>query len=198
RRGTNGDRSAVWASVAGGFATGGRSADTAAGFGSAALRPPGRAAASPRAHGPGGSPENPIAAGGGYRSGPRCPGAANGTSQPGELAREIRKQAFMLRALLSATRSAKQDDPWDLAGRVAQLESAHRSHYQQPDLLLVRRAYRIAEQMHRGQARKSGEPYITHPIEVSTILAELGVDTATIAAGLLHDTVEDTSYSLEA
>src|SRR5699024_8217735 len=98
----------------------------------------------------------------------------------------------------SATRSAKQDDPWDLAGRVAQLESAHRSHYQQPDLLLVRRAYRIAEQMHRGQARKSGEPYITHPIEVSTILAELGVDTATIAAGLLHDTVEDTSYSLEA
>ncbi len=104
----------------------------------------------------------------------------------------------MLRALLSATRSAKQDDPWDLAGRVAQLEAAHRSHYQQPDLLLVRRAYRIAEQMHRGQARKSGEPYITHPIEVSTILAELGVDTATIAAGLLHDTVEDTSYSLEA
>src|SRR5690606_16537748 len=52
--------------------------------------------------------------------------------------------------------------------------------------------------MHRGQARKSGEPYITHPIAVSTILAKLGVDTATIAAGLLHDTVEDTSYSLEA
>ncbi|MFC3494293.1 RelA/SpoT family protein [Glycomyces rhizosphaerae] len=65
-------------------------------------------------------------------------------------------------------------------------------------MLLVRRAYRIAEQMHRGQARRSGEPYITHPIAVATILAELGVDTATIAAGLLHDTVEDTSYSLEA
>ncbi|THV38598.1 RelA/SpoT family protein [Glycomyces buryatensis] len=104
----------------------------------------------------------------------------------------------MLRALLSATRSAKQDDPWDLAGRVAELESAHRAHCEQPDLLLVRRAYRIAEQMHRGQARKSGEPYITHPIAVATILADLGVDTATVAAGLLHDTVEDTSYSLEA
>ncbi|WP_245681018.1 RelA/SpoT family protein [Glycomyces harbinensis] len=65
-------------------------------------------------------------------------------------------------------------------------------------MLLVRRAYRIAEQMHRGQARRSGEPYITHPIAVATILADLGVDTPTIAAGLLHDTVEDTSYSLEA
>lgn len=104
----------------------------------------------------------------------------------------------MLRALLSATRSAKPDDPWDLAGKVAQLEAAHRAHCEQPDMLLVRRAYRIAEQMHRGQARRSGEPYITHPIAVATILAELGVDTATIAAGLLHDTVEDTSYSLEA
>nr|QZD55066.1 HD domain-containing protein [Glycomyces sp. TRM65418] len=104
----------------------------------------------------------------------------------------------MLRALLSATRTAKPDDPWDLAGKVAQLEAAHRAHCDQPDMLLVRRAYRIAEQMHRGQARRSGEPYITHPIAVSTILAELGVDTATIAAGLLHDTVEDTSYSLEA
>jgi GTP pyrophosphokinase len=104
----------------------------------------------------------------------------------------------MLRALLSATRSAKPDDPWDLAGKVAQLEAAHRAHCEQPDMLLVRRAYRIAEQMHRGQARRSGEPYITHPIAVATILADLGVDTATIAAGLLHDTVEDTSYSLEA
>ena len=104
----------------------------------------------------------------------------------------------MLRALLSVTRSAKQEDPWNLAGRVAELEAAHRANWHEPDLLLVRRAYRIAEQMHRGQARKSGEPYITHPIAVSTILAELGVDTDTIAAGLLHDTVEDTSYSLEA
>ncbi|RRS00636.1 bifunctional (p)ppGpp synthetase/guanosine-3',5'-bis(diphosphate) 3'-pyrophosphohydrolase [Glycomyces terrestris] len=104
----------------------------------------------------------------------------------------------MLRALLSATRTARPDDPWDLAGKVAQLEAAHRAHFAQPDLLLVRRAYRIAEQMHRGQARRSGEPYITHPIAVSTILADLGVDTPTIAAGLLHDTVEDTPYSLEA
>ncbi|QSB06579.1 RelA/SpoT family protein [Natronoglycomyces albus] len=102
----------------------------------------------------------------------------------------------MLRAWWTA-RTAKNDDRWDLAGRVAELESAHRANYPQPDILLVRRAYRIAEQMHRGQGRKSGEPYITHPIEVATILARLGLDSPTVAAALLHDTVEDTSYTLE-
>lgn len=102
----------------------------------------------------------------------------------------------MLRAWLSA-RTAKNDDRWDLAGRVTALEVAHRANYPHPDQLLLRRAYRIAEQMHRGQGRKSGEPYITHPIEVATILARLGLDSPTIAAALLHDTVEDTSYTLE-
>lgn len=102
----------------------------------------------------------------------------------------------MLRAWLSA-RSTKNEDRWDLAGRVAALEAAHRANYPHPDILLVRRSYRIAEQMHRGQGRKSGEPYITHPIEVATILARLGLDSPTVAAALLHDTVEDTSYTLE-
>ena len=49
--------------------------------------------------------------------------------------------------------------------------------------------------MHRGQMRKSGEPYITHPLAVAQILAELGMDTTTLVAALLHDTVEDTSYT---
>ncbi|GII21989.1 hypothetical protein Pme01_15860 [Planosporangium mesophilum] len=52
--------------------------------------------------------------------------------------------------------------------------------------------------MHRGQMRKSGEPYITHPLAVAQILAELGMDTTTLVAALLHDTVEDTSYTLQA
>jgi GTP pyrophosphokinase len=51
--------------------------------------------------------------------------------------------------------------------------------------------------MHRDQKRKSGEPYITHPLEVALTLAELGMDSITLAAALLHDTVEDTSYTLE-
>lgn len=61
---------------------------------------------------------------------------------------------------------------------------------------LVRRAYTVAEQAHRGQTRKSGDPYITHPVSVAMILAELGSPAEVIAAALLHDTVEDTDYSL--
>jgi len=60
---------------------------------------------------------------------------------------------------------------------------------------LIKRAYKKAEGYHEGQLRKSGEPYLVHPIEVAKILAELGMDENTIVAGLLHDTVEDTSYS---
>lgn len=58
------------------------------------------------------------------------------------------------------------------------------------------RAFHIAERAHQGQLRKSGEPYITHPVAVAEILAELGMNTPTIVAALLHDTVEDTPYSL--
>ena len=62
---------------------------------------------------------------------------------------------------------------------------------------VVERAFVTAETAHRGQLRKSGDPYITHPVAVAEILVEFGLDPATIAAALLHDTVEDTSYSIE-
>lgn len=65
------------------------------------------------------------------------------------------------------------------------------------DTALIERAYRVAERCHRGQSRKSGDPYITHPVSVATILAELGSPSEVLAAALLHDTVEDTDYSLE-
>ncbi|MFI1925076.1 MULTISPECIES: bifunctional (p)ppGpp synthetase/guanosine-3',5'-bis(diphosphate) 3'-pyrophosphohydrolase [unclassified Streptomyces] len=61
----------------------------------------------------------------------------------------------------------------------------------------IEKSYQVAERWHRGQKRKSGDPYITHPLAVTTILAELGMDPATLMAGLLHDTVEDTEYGLE-
>ena len=65
------------------------------------------------------------------------------------------------------------------------------------DIELIGKAYDISEEMHRGQLRKSGEPYLIHPLAVSEILAELGMDEETIIAGLLHDVVEDTEYTRE-
>ena len=69
--------------------------------------------------------------------------------------------------------------------------------YSLADRELVQRAYRVAEKAHRGQKRASGEPYVTHCLAVASILAELQVPTAVIAAGLLHDTVEDTKITLD-
>lgn len=61
----------------------------------------------------------------------------------------------------------------------------------------IKKAYDLANDAHRGQKRVSGEPYISHPVAVAYILAELGMDTDTLTAALLHDVVEDTAYSLE-
>jgi GTP pyrophosphokinase len=66
------------------------------------------------------------------------------------------------------------------------------------DLGIIERAYVTASHYHTGQLRKSGEEYISHPLAVAKILADLGSGPATIAAALLHDTVEDTGYPLEA
>lgn len=82
----------------------------------------------------------------------------------------------------------------DAIGHVAE---AHRAHHPDADLSILRRAYLLAETSHRGQMRKSGEPYITHPLAVTLILAELGAETTTLTASLLHDTVEDTDVTLD-
>src|SRR5690349_4890776 len=62
----------------------------------------------------------------------------------------------------------------------------------------VSQAYDVAAFWHQGQTRKSGDPYITHPLAVATILAENGADDAMLCAALLHDTIEDTPYTLAA
>jgi guanosine-3',5'-bis(diphosphate) 3'-pyrophosphohydrolase len=77
------------------------------------------------------------------------------------------------------------------------LVTIHREYYPKGNLTALQRAYDVAEDRHSEQVRKSGDPYITHPLAVATILAELGMDTTTLIAALLHDTVEDTGYSLE-
>lgn len=73
-----------------------------------------------------------------------------------------------------------------------------RANNPREDFALLERAFSVAEKYHEGQKRKSGDPYITHPVAVTTILAELGLTGPTLAAALLHDTVEDTPYTLEA
>lgn len=73
----------------------------------------------------------------------------------------------------------------------------YRSTHPKGDVESIQKAYEVAERMHDGQKRKSGDPYITHPLAVTTILAELGMTAPTLCAALLHDTVEDTSYTLE-
>ncbi|WP_406568045.1 RelA/SpoT family protein [Dactylosporangium fulvum] len=89
--------------------------------------------------------------------------------------------------------------PWQSTeDPLAPILRAHRQIHPSADVAVIRRAYATAEQMHRGQMRKSGEPFITHPIEVTEILADLGMDTTTLVASLLHDTVEDTDYTLGA
>ncbi|MDX6215461.1 MAG: diphosphokinase / guanosine-3,5-bis(diphosphate) 3-diphosphatase [Frankiales bacterium] len=76
------------------------------------------------------------------------------------------------------------------------LRTIRKSH-PKADTRQVVRAYELAEQLHGDQRRRSGDLYITHPLAVTTILAELGMDTTTLVAALMHDTVEDTAYTLE-
>jgi len=76
------------------------------------------------------------------------------------------------------------------------LFSIVRTTHPSADLSIIERAYAVAERCHADQRRRSGDAYITHPLAVATILAELGMTPPTLCAALLHDTVEDTSYTM--
>ncbi len=77
------------------------------------------------------------------------------------------------------------------------LVAVHKGFVPKANLSLLQKAYEVAEERHADQMRRSGDPYITHPLAVANILAELGMDTTTLVAALLHDTVEDTGYTME-
>ena len=79
---------------------------------------------------------------------------------------------------------------------IAPVISALKEHHPSADVAAIERAFDVAEKAHQGQFRKSGEDYITHPVAVTQILAELGLNEISLVASLLHDTVEDTPYSL--
>src|ERR671923_672685 len=80
--------------------------------------------------------------------------------------------------------------------RFRELQKRVRSYRPNDDLALIRRAYDYSLQHHSGQQRASGEPYLVHPLEVANVLAEMKLDPVAIVAGLLHDSVEDTSVTI--
>ncbi len=117
---------------------------------------------------------------------PGCPRRTARRHGPGSTCAKLGRAALL--------GPAARDRLPDAIGHVAE---AHRAHHPDAKLEPLRRAYVLAESSHRGQMRKSGEPYITHPLAVTLILAELGAETTTLTASLLHDTVEDTEVTLD-
>ncbi|MFE1248879.1 RelA/SpoT family protein [Streptomyces sp. NPDC058735] len=123
------------------------------------------------------------------------PGAVSGPVTPTAPRRKARSRIDLRRLGRAAVLGPAARDR--LPDAISHVVEAHRAHHPDADLEPLRRAYVLAESSHRGQMRKSGEPYITHPLAVTLILAELGAETTTLTASLLHDTVEDTDVTLD-
>ena len=81
--------------------------------------------------------------------------------------------------------------------RFAELQRLTSVYLSEDDEAMLAKAFRFASEAHEGQCRKSGEPFVAHPVEVAIILADLRMDVETLCAALLHDTVEDTDYTVE-
>ena len=95
-----------------------------------------------------------------------------------------------------AAGAPKAETTADVEHAVRPLIAAHRRIFPGADADLLRHAYAVADHWHSGQVRKSGAPYITHPLAVAILLADIGMDTTTLVAALLHDTVEDTGLTI--
>ncbi|MGW1377935.1 RelA/SpoT family protein [Streptomyces sp. NPDC002446] len=124
---------------------------------------------------------------------------ATNPGNPGAAGRRRGRRRLELRGLRRIGRAALLGPaPRDgLPHALEHVAKVHRGHHPDADLDILAKAYQLAESSHRGQLRKSGEPYITHPLAVTLILAELGAETTTLTASLLHDTVEDTEVTLD-
>ncbi len=121
--------------------------------------------------------------------------AAQAANEPGIGLKAPSSASRRVRARLARRMTAQRGT---ISPVLEPLVAVHREVYPKADLSLLQRAYEVAESRHADQLRHSGDPYITHPLAVANILAELGMDTTTLVAALLHDTVEDTGYTLEA
>ncbi|MGH8901215.1 MAG: RelA/SpoT family protein [Egibacteraceae bacterium] len=117
------------------------------------------------------------------------------TRQPARLILPPRPRQSGVKAVLA--RLPMFDPGRQVPDRLASLVTALKRDSPKVDVKAVLRAYGVADAAHEGQCRKSGEPFIMHPIGVAEVLAELRMDTSTICAALLHDTVEDTDLTLD-
>ena len=112
------------------------------------------------------------------------------------LRRSPARALSVLRATALAAVTLGRPGSPDSGAAVRPLIAAHRRVFPGADADLLRRAYAVADHWHAGQTRKSGAPYVTHPLAVAILLAEIGMDTTTLVAALLHDTVEDTGLTI--
>ncbi|QXJ20726.1 bifunctional (p)ppGpp synthetase/guanosine-3',5'-bis(diphosphate) 3'-pyrophosphohydrolase [Actinomadura graeca] len=123
-------------------------------------------------------------------------GALRGAAIPGAVIRDAAPPRAPGRFRLPLRRRGATAGDAAVRAALAPLLSAHRAAYPDADQAELLRGYAVAERLHRGQLRRSGAPYITHPLAVAMILAGMGMDTTTLVAALLHDTVEDTPFTL--
>ncbi|MEU6527022.1 RelA/SpoT family protein [Streptomyces sp. NPDC046924] len=154
-----------------------------------------QAAAADKPEQPRSKPAPPLdsaRAGGASSSGRSAPMVRPNTGQPARAGSSNRVRARLARL------GVQRANPYNpVLEPLLRIVRSNDPKIENSTLRQIESAYQVAERWHRGQKRKSGDPYITHPLAVTTILAELGMDPATLMAGLLHDTVEDTEYGLE-
>jgi guanosine-3',5'-bis(diphosphate) 3'-pyrophosphohydrolase len=128
--------------------------------------------------------------------------AGTGTSTPASWTPEVPPspafEATSRRSLLPRISARRGSARQSMHPELEPLLRTVRQYHPKADVRILEAAYERAAYLHRDQRRRSGDPYITHPLAVATILAELGMTPPTLAAALLHDTVEDTEYSLDA
>jgi guanosine-3',5'-bis(diphosphate) 3'-pyrophosphohydrolase len=122
------------------------------------------------------------------------PGAQLSETQPLEIPKVSTSASRRVRARLARRMTAQRSAVNPV---LEPLVAVHKGFVPKANLALLQKAYEVAEERHADQMRRSGDPYITHPLAVANILAELGMDTTTLVAALLHDTVEDTGYTME-
>ncbi len=123
------------------------------------------------------------------------PSAQMAETQPLEIPKTSTSASRRVRARLARRMTAQRSAVNPV---LEPLVAVHRESFPKANVSLLQKAYEVAERRHADQLRRSGDPYITHPLAVANILAELGLDTTTLVAALLHDTVEDTGYTMEA